>query len=117
MTRDMAWREELRNDPALRSFVKRHEDAFDKIFKEWAISRLEHFEKRRNLGALSVEYIFQQLQQQGSITIYEYMEPEDVTPICKKRLSGQTQTKDCTPDTMRSSTKTTSVKVSSQIII
>lgn len=84
MTRDMAWREELRNDPALRSFVKRHEDAFDKIFKEWAISRLEHFEKRRNLGALSVEYIFQQLQQQGSITIYEYMEPEDVTPYLQE---------------------------------
>lgn len=80
MIRDTAWREELRNDPALRSFVKGHEDAFEKILKEWAYSRLEHFEKRRNLGALSVEYIFQQLQQSGSISIYEYMRPEDIIP-------------------------------------
>lgn len=84
MIRDTEWHEELRNDPALRSFVKMHEDAFDKIFKEWAISRLEHFEKRRNLGALSVEYIFQQLQQQGSITIYEYMEPEEIIPYLQE---------------------------------
>lgn len=79
MIRDTAWREELHNDPALRSFVKAHEDAFDKIFKEWAHSRLEYFEKRRNLGALSVEYIFQQLQRPGdSYRIYEYMQPEDI---------------------------------------
>lgn len=84
MIRDTAWREELRNDPARRSFVKRHEDAFDKIFKEWAHSRLEHFEKHRNLGALSVEYIFQRLQQPGSITIYEYMEPEEVIPYLQE---------------------------------
>lgn len=84
MIRDTAWREELRKDPALRSFVKRHEDAFDKIFKEWASSRLEHFEKHRNLGALSVEYIFQQLQEPGSITIYKYMEPEEVIPYLQE---------------------------------
>lgn len=84
MIRDMAWREELRNDPALRSFVKGHEDAFDKIFKEWASSRLEHFEKHRNLGALSVEYIFQQLQQPGSITIYKYTEPEEIIPYLQE---------------------------------
>lgn len=84
MIRDTAWREELRSDPSLRSLVKAHEDTFDKIFKEWAHSRLEHFEKRRNLGALSVEYIFQQLQQPGSITIYEYMEPEDIIPYLQE---------------------------------
>jgi hypothetical protein len=85
MIRDMAWREELRNDPSLRSFVKGHEDAFGKILKEWAHSRLEHFEKRRNLGALSVEYIFQQLQRPGgSYSIYEYMQPEDIIPYLQE---------------------------------
>lgn len=84
MIRDTEWREELHDDPSLRSFVKGHEDAFDKIFREWACSRLEHFEKHRNLGALSVEYIFQQLQQPGSITIYEYMEPEEVIPYLQE---------------------------------
>lgn len=84
MIRDTAWREELHDDPSLRSFVKGHEDAFDKIFKEWASSRLEHFEKHRNLGALSVEYIFQQLQQPGSFTIYKYTEPEDITPYLQE---------------------------------
>lgn len=84
MIRDTAWREELHDDPSLRSFVKGHEDAFDKIFKEWASSRLEHFEKHRNLGALSVEYIFQQLQQPGSITMYKYTEPEDITPYLQE---------------------------------
>lgn len=84
MIRDSAWSEELHNDPSLRSFVKAHEDTFDKIFKEWTISRLEHFEKHRNLGALSVEYIFQQLQQPGSITIYKYMEAEEITPYLQE---------------------------------
>lgn len=84
MIRDTAWREELHDDPSLRSFVKSHEDAFDKIFKEWASSRLEHFEKHRNLGALSVEHIFQQLQQPGSITMYEYMEPEEIIPYLQE---------------------------------
>lgn len=85
MIRDVAWHEELRNDPSLRSFVKGHEDAFGKILKEWAHSRLEHFEKRRNLGALSVEYILQRLQRPGgSYSIYEYMQPEDIIPYLQE---------------------------------
>lgn len=85
MIRDTAWREELHDDPSLRSFVKGHEDAFGKILKEWAHSRLEHFEKRRNLGALSVEYIFQQLQRPGgTYSIYEYMQPEDIIPYLQE---------------------------------
>lgn len=85
MIRDKAWREELRNDPSLRSFVKGHEDAFGKILKEWAHSRLGYFEKHRNLGALSVEYIFQQLQRPGgSYSIYEYMQPEDIIPYLQE---------------------------------
>ena len=84
MIRDTAWREELHDDPSLRSFVKGHEDAFDKIFREWASSRLEYFEKHCNLGALSVEHIFQQLQQPGSVAIYSYMEAEDITPYLQE---------------------------------
>lgn len=84
MIRDTEWREELHNDPVLRSFVKVHEDAFDKIFREWAYSHLEHFEKHRNLGVLSVEHIFQQLQQPGSITIYKYKEAEDIAPYLQE---------------------------------
>lgn len=85
MIRDTAWREELHDDPSLRSFVKGHEDAFDKIFREWASSRLGYFEKHRNLGALSVEHIFQQLQRPGGFySIYEYMQPEDIIPYLQE---------------------------------
>ena len=84
MIRDTEWREKLHDDPSLRSFVKGHEVAFDKIFREWAGSRLEYFEKYRNLGVLSVEHIFQQLQQPGSVTIYKYMEAEDITPYLQE---------------------------------
>lgn len=82
MIRDTDWLEELRNDPSLYYFAKAHVGACDKIFKEWAISRLEYFEKHRTIGALTAEHIFQQLRQPGSLyALYEYAEPKHIVPL------------------------------------
>lgn len=88
MVRDTDWLEELRNDPSLYYFAKAHVGACDKIFKEWAISRLEYFEKYRTIGALTAEHIFQQLRQPGSLyALYEYAEPKHIVPLLQEAAS------------------------------
>lgn len=88
MIRDTDWLEELRNDPSLYYFAKAHVGACDKIFKEWAISRLEYFEKYRTIGALTAEHIFQQLRQPGSLyALYEYVEPKHIVPHLQEAAS------------------------------